>query len=901
MNWLREIWRRFQMLARRQRFNRDLEDEMRLHRELRARELQNAGASPKDSRYAAQRRFGNTLQLRERSREMWGWKWLEDLFQDARFGLRMFAKRPGYAAALILVLALGIGGTSTIFTVVDGVLLEPLPYKDSSRIVAIYGAAETPHEDLLKWWGKGKAFSNIASCLSGGVNFSDAGRSERVFTSIVSASYFPLLGVDPQLGRGFTAEDETPQGDHIVVLSHRFWLQEYDGARDVLGKTFALNGESYTVVGVMPAGFSYPGHTDLWVPRIVNASDDQRWGKALSLGSDKQPDLPIGMQRQILARLRDNVTIAAANSEMQTLMQLYNPTFYPGRTNMGRGLIGVRLLQDRLVLESKIGLWVLLVAVGFFLLIACVNVTQMLLARAAARQKEIAVRLCMGAGRGRILRQMLVESTLVALIGGAAGTLIAFLGLRAIQAFGPKDIPRLAEVRLDLRALGFALAISLAVGLAVGIVPALQAMAQDLTRALKTESSRSTGALRKRLRGAMVVAEVALTLMLLMSAGLMIKSLDNMLRISPGFETQNIISMEFALPPAIYATARAASAGKPALAQVSTQTPGDARAALFNKQVMNAIRSLPGAIAVGEVSNLPLGGKGGGGLFVKLGDSGKFALGQDVSGDYFHALGIPVVEGRAFTKEEMSSPAGVIVVSQTMARTFWPGKNVLGLPVELEQSGPEKPPRTIVGVVGDVKFAGMGEDTLPAYYLPALRPANITLVVRAASDPRALVKSIRDSVARINPDVPLFNVRTMSEVVADSTSAPRFRGVVVGIFAALALILAVFGLYSVVAYSVSCRTHEMGVRMALGAQPRDILLMVTREGMWLALAGITLGALGSLWINKLIAVLLYGVKPTDPGTLIAAASILAAGTITACVLPARRASRTDPSSALRYE
>jgi putative ABC transport system permease protein len=440
--------------------------------------------------------------------------------------------------------------------------------------------------------------------------------------------------------------------------------------------------------------------------------------------------------------------------------------------------------------------------------------------------------------------------------------------------------------------LGFTLGLSFIVGIIVGLAPALQTMTQDLTRALKQESSRATGTLRKGLRGAMVIGEVALTLILVLGAALMIKSLRNLMSIAPGFETQNVLSMEFALP-----TSPAIKMANPE----DRDSAESARIAVFQQRLTDVIVQSPGVKSVGAVDKLPLGGKSGGGLFVDLGNkSYKFAHQQSVSGDYFHAMDIPILEGRAFSEVDVRDHANVIVISRAMARAFWPGEDPLGKPVKLEEFGPEKPPREIIGVVGDVKYDSLGENTGPVYYLPADR-GRLTLVVRATSDPRALVKTIRESFGKLAPGVPLFNARTMNEVLADSTSASRFRGVVVGIFAALALVLAVFGLYSVVTYSVTCRTHELGVRMALGAQPRDILLMVTREGMWLALAGISLGTFGSFWLTKLIATLLYNVKPTDPAALIIAAAILAAGTIAACVLPANRASKIDPSTALRYE
>ncbi len=814
------------------------------------------------------------------------------LVQDLRFALRMLAKRPGYTAALLLVLALGIGGTTAMFTIVDGVLLQPLPFKDPGRIVEIGGAERVEQGDSLVWWGQGKAFSALAEYQSGGVNFSDRGRSERVFATTVSASFFPLLGIGPETGRTFSPEDETSRQSDVVVLSHRFWTRVYGAQQDALGHTVVLNGQIYAIVGIMPPGFGFPGHTDLWIPR---RGTDINAMYALDLGSDKQPDLPPSLLWGLLARLHDGVSVEQARVELRSLLQLESRTFHPER-HVKEFFIGAQYLQNLLVGESRTSLLALLGAVGFLLLIACVNVANMILVRTAARQKEVALRLCLGASRGRILRQMLTESTLVACLGGAAGVFVAYASLRAAQLFGPKDVPRLADIHLDLRALGFAVGLSVVTGVLVGLAPALQTMTQDLTRALKEETSRSTAGLKKHLRAALVVTEVALTLVLLGGAGLMIRSLSNLLRTPPGFETQNILSAELVLPQAKYAP-------KPTKGQEADTS----HIATFYHRLAEEIGQLPGVIAAGEVNTLPMGGKSGGGYYIEAGKLHSVLQVFEISGDYFRAMGIPILEGRGFSERDLRAHENVIVINKALAKAAWPGEDPLGKIIKVSHPGPRWPPKEVIGVVNDVKAHGLGETSKRQgetaerqYYLPS-QELDMTLVVRTAGDPRSLVEDVRESVRRIDAGVPLFNVRTMKEVIADSTSAPRFRGIVVSVFAALALVLAGFGLYSVVGYSVACRTHELGVRMALGAQPRDILLMVTREGMWLALAGIALGALASFWLNKLIAGLLYGVKPNDPASLAAAAALLGAATITASLLPAMRASRTDPACALRHE
>ncbi len=828
---------------------------------------------------------------------------MNNLVQDLRFAFRMMGKRPGYAAAVILVLALGIGGTSAIFTVVNGVLLEPLPYKNPDRLVFAGGLSQASGTDPLAWWRQAKSFEALATYRSGGANLGNGIQPERIPCAIVSKDFFRVFQIDARFGRTldevFAEANEGP----AAVISYGFWARTFASDKGVIGKQVDLNGRFFTVVGIMPPGFGFPGHTSAWVPRA------REWKEDLDIGSDVQSDA--GGSSATVGRLREGATLEEARAELKRLNQIQVEIERAKQPRYAGGYVGARPMKEFMIRDSSTGLWVLLGAVGFLLVIACVNVAHMLLVRAAARQKEVAVRLCMGASRGRILLQLLTESMVLALLGGAAGTLLSFAGVRAIQAFGPKDVPRLADVNLDLRALGFALGLSLLIGVFVGFAPALQIMAQDLTRALKQESSRSVGALRKGLRGAMIVAEVALTLVLLMGAGLMIRSLDNLLRTPPGFTTLNTITMDFSLPRVKYAPPVPAQGSKKTFKETApavNTTQG--RVGDFYRQLSEGIGSLPGVISASETERLPLGGKGGGGLYLTAGNCKAIVQEMDVASGYFRAMSIPVVAGRVFGAGDTEDAKFGIVISQAMARSCWPGGEALGKSVELFGGGLREGSRDVIGIVGDVKFHGLGDEDVFAwgpgmapgsvYYLPA-KPLSATLIVRAVSDPKLLVAAIRERIRKLDADVPLYNIRTMNEVVSDATAEPRFRGIALGTFAVLALVLAVFGLYSVVAYSVTCRTHELGVRMALGAQPRDILAMVTREGMWLALAGIAVGALGSYWTNKLLASFLYGVKPMDPATLAAVAGILAIGTMAACLLPARRASRTDPSCALRYE
>lgn len=818
---------------------------------------------------------------------------MNNLLQDVRFAVRMLVKRPGYAGALILVLALGIGGTSIIFTIVNGVLLEPLPYKDAGRLVFTPGMTIEAGTDPLAWWTQAKSFDALATYRSGGANIGTGARPERIPCAVVSNGFFQVFQVEASIGRVFRKEEIASDQGPTVVLSYGLWMRTFGSDKSIIGRQIALNEKSYTVIGITPPGFGFPGHTAAWV------SLAQDWKEDLDLGSDVQLDA--GSTFATIGRLREGATVEQARAELKTLLQVQDEVMRRKQSNYGGGgLIGVISMKESLVRESRTGLWILLGAVGFLLAIACVNVAHMLLVRAAARQKEIVVRLCMGASRGRILWQLLTESTLVALLGGTMGIVVSYWGLRAVQAFGPKDLPRLADVRLDWGALGFALGLSLLIGILVGLAPALQTMAQDLTRTLKQESSRSAGAISKGMRGAMIVVEVALTLVLLMGAGVMIRSLDKLLRTDPGFNTRNVITMDFALPESTYS---------PPASYAAVGSPRAVRVTEFYQLLSDSISSLPGVLSVGQTSVLPLGGKGGGGLYISGGKCKNVFHELDVASDYFHAMSIPILEGHVFSPQDTTDPKYGIVISKAMAQSCWPGASALRQLVTIQGGGLDGT-RQVIGVVGDVKFKGLGDEDShglraniapgSVYYLPR-QPLNATLVVRTATEPNFLVPAIRERVKKLDPEVPLFNVRTMNEVVADSTATPRFRGVALGIFAGLALILALFGLYSVVAYSVTCRTHELGVRMVLGAQPRDILWMVMREGMWLGLAGILLGTIGSYWTNKLIAGLLYGVSPFDPPTYVLAALVIILGTLAACLLPAWRAGQTDPSSALRYE
>ncbi|HYN85044.1 MAG TPA: ABC transporter permease [Pyrinomonadaceae bacterium] len=803
------------------------------------------------------------------------------IWQDLRYGLRMLVKRPGFTAVAVVALALGIGANTAIFSVVNSVLLRPLPYPDSDRIARVY--TTIARRDVQRYpmsylnfadiRDQSTSFEHVAAHASTGAAFRTGDTPESVEGVIATADLFPLLGVEPQMGRVFTREEEGPDA-RVVVISHEMWQKRFGGDRAIVGREFLLDGEATTVLGVMPEGFRFPVEVEgpeYWQPiNPRSESNEERGASYLS----------------VIARVKPNVTQAQAQAELDAVAARLAEQ-YPDR-NAGRG---ARLVPayEAIVGDIRPALLTLLAAVGFVLLIACANVANLMLARAASRRREIAVRTALGASRWRIVRQLLTESLMLALAGGAAGLLLAWWGVDVLSAFVPADIPRVKEIALDRNVLLFTLGVSALTGVVFGLAPALNASKAEITESLK-EGGRGTseGFRSNRLRGLLVVTEVALSLVLLVGAGLLIRSFYSLNAVSPGFETRGVLTGGVALP--------------------TTKYREEAQQAAFFERVLERVKALPGVEAAGGVEPLPMSGNG---WQTGLDIEGRppAAPGERltshtrvVSPDYHRAMGIPLLRGRALDERDTADAPKVIVVNETFVKKYFPGEDPIGrrvTPTIARNFTAE-----IVGVVGDVKHQDLETEVTPEYYASYRQAPQpfMTLVVRGrGDDPSALTAAVRGAVLEVDANQPLYNVKPMSEWMSQTAARRRFNTGVLAVFAGVALLLAGVGIFGVMNYSVTRRTHELGVRMALGAQGRDVFRLVVGQGMGLVAAGVVIGLVGALVLTRFISSLLFGVSASDPVTFAGVALVLAAVALLACYVPARRATKVDPMVALRYE
>ena len=820
-----------------------------------------------------------------------GWLMFADLQRDVLYGLRMLTKNPGFTAVAVLTLALGIGANTAIFSVVDTVLLRPFPYQNPDRVVAVYTAGEEPYFSsvlgYLDFKERQRSFQDMAvfEAFEQGKNLTGAGEPIHPYTHEVSGNFFSALGVKPLLGRTFTEADAQPGNERVVVLRHDFWMRQFGGDPSIVGKTILLSDEGYVVLGVLPPGFRIPAvEPNMWLPRVLNRSDASRSART------SRPFFLFG-------RLKPGVTQEQAAEDMRRIareLAAEYPDAYPAELAHARAG-AVRPIQDIATRYVRSALLILLGSVGLVLLIACANVANLLLSRAAAREKEVAIRAALGAGRGRLVRQLLTESSLLSLAGGVAGILLAYWSLGAIVHFAPENITDYWEIALDFRVLAFAFGLSFLTGALFGLAPALQSSKVELHESLK-EGGRSSGAGGKaRLRNVIVVAEVALSLILLVGAGLFITTFYKLLHVEAGFQMENVQTFRMWPPESRY--------------------PDASRVSAFYEELLEKIRSLPGVEAAGASSRVQLSGTGSY-RFMPEGFPRNFAeydipYGllsarlRGVTPGYFRTLGIPLLRGRSFDRGDVEGAPRVLIVDEEFARQAWPDDpKVIGKRVATpDLEGGEHQWWTVVGLVRHARGLRVPERERPQAYLPRAQGGwrVMHVVVKTAVGPATLLPAIRQEVASVDANLPIYQVREMEFYASRRTSRPRFYALLMGLFAFLALVLGVVGLYGVISYSVSQRTHEIGIRMAMGAQPRDILKMVVGQGLWLTLIGVVLGLAGAFAFTRFLESLLFGVSATDPVTFTGVAFLLAAVALLACYLPARRATKIDPMVALRYE
>jgi putative ABC transport system permease protein len=813
---------------------------------------------------------------------------MEMFWQDIRYGVRMLLKAPSVSIVATIALALGIGANTAIFSVVNGVLLRPLPFANSEQLMMVYesnsargqtrGSASYPNFADLR--DQNHVFERLASYHSSDFIMTGRGESTRLQGAVVNADLFPLLGVTPTLGRAFLPNEDNP-GDsgRVVLLSQQLFQQRFNSDPNVVGQSMTLDAKNYTIVGVMPQAFQFPVQNDpveLWT----------------SVAVDREGKDPVTVQRgahyiNVIGRLKPGVSKEQAQAEMAAVMGRLEQQ-YP-ESNLHHSAT-VQPTLEALVGDIRPALLILLGAVGCVLLIACANVANLLLARAMTRHKEMAIRTALGASRLRVVRQLLTESVILSLTGGLLGLVLAAWWSDLLLRLGKENIPRALQVGLDWRVLGFTLVVSVLTGVVFGLVPAIHSSKTELTESLK-EGSRgsSEGARRNGIRGMLVVSELAIAVVLLVGAGLLIQSLWRLGNVKPGFSSENVLTLVVGIPDVKYPTAKQAQ---------------------FYQELAGRIQSLPGVRSASSVIPLPLNGDRFGISFeidgrpVPKGEEPSadfFAIGND----YFKTMEIPVVKGRTFTDRDGAKAPGVIIINQAFAQKYFPNEDPIGKRIKpgISTTDDDTVMREIVGVVADVRNRNLSSELRPGYFLPQTQvPFNqMTMVVKTNTDPHTFINSIQNEVHSMDPELPVFNIKTMDEYISASVAAPRFNATLLMIFASVALVLTIVGLYGVMSYSVAQRTNEIGIRMALGAQTSDVLRLIVSQGFKLVLIGLGIGLVGAFAVTRVISSLLFGVTTKDPLTFVAVTALLGLVALLACYIPARRATRLDPLHALRYE
>jgi putative ABC transport system permease protein len=811
---------------------------------------------------------------------------MRDFLKDVRFGLRMLLRQPLFTLAAVLTLALGIGANTAIFSVVNGVLLRPLPYTDPERLVAVWSTGEGEREEgdssylnFTDWREQTRSFEGMAAYRSWYYTLTGMGDPRRVVVARVTAGFFPLLGVSPFAGRTFLPEEERPNSERVAVISYEFWQRDFGGDRAALGRQLTLNTQPYTIVGILPRGFR---------PPLEDEGEE-----VYTTVADEKSDLAErgAFVMTVLGRLKPGVTLEQAQGDIGRVAGDLARQYPDVNAKTTAYVVG---LHEQQVGKIQTALWILFGAVGLVLLIACSNVANLLLARAAARQKEMAIRTALGAGRWRIVRQLLTESLLLAALAGVAGVLLALWGVDTLVALGPESLPRLGEVHADASVFGFALLLSTLTGVLFGLAPALKASRPELEETLREGGRGSTaGRNRQRLRGLLIVSETALALVLLVCAGLLVKSFVRLVQVDPGFKPENVMTLSVSLTVEKY--------------------KDPTRRVAFVEQSLERVRAVPGVSQAAFTARLPFSNSDALGNFEIVGrpaprNSSEKPLSnmRTITPDYFRVMGIPLRAGRYFNSQDRKGGTGAAIVNESLARRYWPDKNPVGQHIRgvgINLNGDEPPEWEIVGVVGDVHHTGLDKKPEPALYFPYEQNtwSSGTFVVRTTVEPSTLAAALRREVMSVDKDQPVVDVQPLTEMISESVAQPRFYMILLGAFSAVGLVLALIGIYGVVSYAVTERTHEMGIRLALGATPADVLRLMIRHGMFFALAGIAIGIAGAFAATRYMSALLFGVAATDSLVFAGVPVLLAAVALAACYVPARRATKVDPMVALRYE
>jgi len=806
------------------------------------------------------------------------------VIQDIRYAARKLSRTPGFTIIAAFTLALAIGATTAIFSVIDGVLLKPLPFREPERVVRITNLRDgnrmvSSVPDFVDFRTQTKSFSSMAAIDNQPMNLTGGSEPERVASARVSASFWSLLGVTPAVGRGFAPNEDAQSAGRVVVVSDGLWTRRFGADRRLVGKTISLDGNAYTVVGVAPPRFNYPDNPDVWVPLVFSASD---------LDQENRGGHWIG----VIGRLAPNVSAAQATAEMVALTRRLEKQFPESNTNLSAAVMP---LQEYMVGDVRPALYVMLGAVAFVLLIACANVANLLLVRAAARESEMAVRTALGAGAWRIVRQLVTESVLLAIIGGVLGTLLALWGVDLLVAMAPRGLPRINEVAVNPTVLLFTAAVTALTGVLFGLFPALQAARANVSGMLK-EGMRgsSSGVASRRARNGLVMTEMALAVVLLVGAGLLIRSFSKLIAVDPGFRAERVITFNIAAPETKYGQYAQLRGLVADLTERMKRVPGVQGAAVVSGLPLSNAMMRTWVHIDGTPPDRP--------AERKITDVAMATPG------YFAAMGIPLVSGRDFTDRDGSGAPVVSIINQEFAKRFFPNENPIGKRISLgwdadtgSAGGNMTLGGEIIGVVANVKRRGLSEEIIPETYASFMQPtfSSFSVVVRSTADPATAMAAIRAQMRELDPDLPLSELRQLKELVSQSVSRPRFYTMVLGVFAAIALVLAAVGIYGVISYAVSLRTRELGIRIALGATGRQVSGLVLQQGVTLALAGVVIGGVGAYWLTRLIAKLLFGVGATDPLTFFGVAGLLTAIAALASYIPARRAARVDPLLAMR--